>query len=85
MQIAALEIGCHRLLNDRLPITVLGLESLVVNLLEGVKVLVDQAPQIRRMWIAWAIKGRQFEAGQSHEQHATSRLAVGNRQADSWS
>jgi hypothetical protein len=31
------------------------LKAIVVGLLEGVKVLIDQAPQIRRMRIAWPV------------------------------
>ncbi len=53
LQIATLEKGSHRVLDDGTPVTVLGLKAFVVNLLEGVKVLVDQAPQIRRLRIAW--------------------------------
>ena len=52
MQIAALEIGCHRLLNDRSPVAILGLVPLVVNLLKRVKMLVDQTPQIGGLRIA---------------------------------
>jgi len=52
MQIAALEIGCHRLLNDRSPVAILGLVPLVVNLLKRVKMLVDQTPQVGGLRIA---------------------------------
>jgi hypothetical protein len=41
MQIATLEIGCYRLLDDRSPVAILGLVPLVVNLLKRVKMLVD--------------------------------------------
>ncbi len=71
LQIATLEKGCHRLLDDRPPISILGLKAFIVDLLEGVKVFVDQTPQIRRLRITWLIEGRQFGTGQSHEQHAT--------------
>ena len=83
LQIAAPEKGCHGLLDDGPPETVPGLKAFIVDLLKRVKVLVEQMPQIRRVWIAWTIEGRQFETRQSHEQHATSRLTVGNRKADS--
>ena len=72
LQIATLEKCCDGLFDDRPPIAVLGLKAFIVNLLEGVKVLVDQAPQIRRFRITWLVEGRQFGTGQSHEQHATS-------------
>ncbi len=52
MQIAALEIGCHRLFNDRSPVAILGLVLLVVNLLKRVKMLVDQTPQVGGLRIA---------------------------------
>ena len=56
LQIATLEKGCHRTLNDGTPETVLGLKTLVVDLLEGLKVLVDQTPQIGRLRIAWTVE-----------------------------
>ena len=52
---------------------VLGLKAFVVNLLEGVKVLVDQTPQIRRLRIAWTVEGHRFEAGLGHQKHANSQ------------
>jgi len=56
LQIAALEKGCHRLFDDRPPEPVLGLITLVVDLLEGVKVLVERPPQVGGLGIAWPIK-----------------------------
>ena len=44
LQIAALEKSSHRLFDDGPPETILGLIALVVDLLEGVKVLVEQTP-----------------------------------------
>ncbi len=41
LQIATLEKGCHRLLDDWPPIAILGLKAFIVDLLKGVKVLVD--------------------------------------------
>ena len=52
LQIAALEKGGHRLLDDRSPETVLGLITLVVDLLEGVKMLIQQLPQVGCVRIA---------------------------------
>ena len=71
LQIATLEKGCHGLLDNRPPIAVLGLKAFIVDLLEGVKVFVDHAPQIRRFRITWLVERRQFGTGLSHEQHAT--------------
>jgi len=56
MQIATLEIGCHRLLDDRFPVAVLGLVPIVVNLLKRVKMPVDQTPQVGGLRIAWAVE-----------------------------
>ena len=56
LQIATLEKGCHGLLDDRPPIAVLGLKAFIVDLLEGVKVFVDHAPQIRRFRITWLVE-----------------------------
>ena len=81
LQIATPQKGCHGRLDDRPPIAVLGLKAFIVDLLEGVKVLVDQTPQIRRMRISLAVDGQRFETGLSHDQHTTSRLTVENRQA----
>ena len=56
MQIAALEKGRHRLLDDRPPETVLGLIALVVDLKEGVKMFIEQAPQVGGLGVAWAVE-----------------------------
>ena len=48
LQIAALEKRRHRLFDDRPPIAIPGLMTLVADLLEEVKVLIEQPPQIRR-------------------------------------
>jgi hypothetical protein len=55
-QIAALKEGPHRLFDDRSPIAILGLIALVVDLLKGVKVLVEQTPQVAGPGIAWAVE-----------------------------
>ena len=81
MQIAALEIGCHRLFNDRSPVAILGLVLLVVNLLKRVKMLVDQTPQVGGLRIAGAIKNRRFGTRRSHEKNALSSPMVANRTA----
>ena len=81
MQIATLEIGCHRLLDDRSPVAVLGLVPLVVNLLKRVKMLVDQTPQVGGLRIAWAVESRWFGTRRSHEKNALSSPMVANRTA----
>ena len=79
MQIAALEIGCHRLLDDRSPVAVLGLVPLVVNLLKRVKMLVDQTPQVGGLRIPWAVENRRFGTRRCHENSALSSPMVANR------
>ena len=56
LQIAALEKGRHGLLDDRSPETILGLIAMVVDLLEGVQMLIKQAPQVGCLRIAWAVE-----------------------------
>ena len=56
LQIAALEKGRHRLFDDRPPVAILSLITLVVDLLEGVKMLIEQAPQVGGLRIAWAVE-----------------------------
>ena len=58
LHIAALTLkkGGHRLLDDRSPETVLGLIMLVLDLLEGVKMLIQQLPQVGCVRIAWLVE-----------------------------
>ena len=63
MQIPALEKGCDRAVNDGPPEAVFGLESLAVNLPKGLKMPIQQAPQIRGPGIARLIQGQWFETG----------------------
>ena len=86
LQIATFEKGCHRLLDDRPPVAILDLKAFIVDLVEGVKVLVDQTPQIGGLRITWTAERRQLEAGLSHAQHATpdSRSEIAKQTADPW-
>ena len=52
LQIATLHKSCHAALDDWPPVTILGLKAFVVDVLKDLKVLVNQTPQIRRVWIA---------------------------------
>ena len=83
LQISALEKGCNRPLDDRTPVAVLGLKSLVVDLLESVKMLVDQAPQIGGPRIAWPVENWRFGTRHSHEKNAISspRSAIARHRA----
>ena len=66
VQIAALEKGRHGVLDDRPPEAVLGLESLVVDLLEGRKALVHQAPQAGGLRIAWTVQRQGLDTRGGH-------------------
>ena len=66
LQIAALEKGGHRLLDDRPPVAIRRLIALVVDLLEGIKMFVKQAPQVRGLRIACAVERPRLEAGGGH-------------------
>jgi hypothetical protein len=61
VQIAALQEGRHGALDDRPPETILGLKSLVVDLLEGGEMPVQQAPQVGCLRIAWAVEGQRLD------------------------
>jgi len=67
VQIAALEKGGHGAIDNRPPESVLGLITLVVNLLEGREMLIHQSPQRGFPRIAWAVEGQRLEARQRHE------------------
>ena len=56
LQIAALEKGGHRLLDDRPPVPVLVLITLVIDLAEGVKMLIQQLPQVGSVRTAWLVE-----------------------------
>ena len=75
LQISAFEKGCYRFLNNGTPETVLGLKSLVVNLLKEVEMLVEKTPQIRCVRIAWTVKWQRLAARKSHDQAVHRRRA----------
>ena len=62
LQIATLEKGGYRTLDDGPPVAVLGSKAIVVDLLKGVKVLIQQPPQIRRLRIAWTVEQQRIDA-----------------------
>ena len=61
-QITALEKGSHGAVDDRSPEAVLGLKPLIIDLPEGVKMLIDQSPQVGGMGIAWAVQWQRLAA-----------------------
>lgn len=66
LQIAAPQKRGHRLLDDGAPETVLGLIALIVDLLEGVKMLVEQTPQVGGLGIAWAVEKSGLDTSGGH-------------------
>ena len=66
LQIAALEKGRHRLFDDRPPVAIVGLITLVVNLLEGGKMFVKQAPQVGGLGITGAVERQGLDTGGGH-------------------
>jgi hypothetical protein len=88
LEIPALEKGGHRAPDNRAPETVLALKPFVVGLLERVKMLVDQTPQIggtriidHRSALVPVVQYGQFGTRGNHEENALSGSQVGNRQA----
>jgi|GEM_PF-4524618 len=77
LQIAALQEGGHRLLDDRPPESVLGLVAFVVDLLEGVKMLIEQTPQVGGPRIAWGhSQSPRTVVDLISQNHAKRRLCV---------
>ena len=66
VQVAALEEGLHAVLDDRAPEAVLGRKPLVVDLLEGVEVLVQQPPQIGGLRIAGTVQRQRLDTRGRH-------------------
>jgi len=69
LQFTALEKGSHRLLDDWPPVTVLLLKTLVTDLLEGVKMLIEQSPQVGGLGIAWTLERSGLDTGGDHSRN----------------
>ena len=65
----------HAAVDDGSPETVLGLKALVIPLPEGVKMLIDQSPQVGGLGIAWAVQWQRLAAGKRHDQAHPGRAA----------
>ena len=66
LQTAALEKGGHRLLDDRPPVAIPGLIPLVGDPPEGVKMLIEQSPQVGGLRIAWAVERPGLDTSGDH-------------------
>ena len=62
--------------DDRPPVAVLGLEAIVVDLLEGLEMLVQQAPQVGGLRIAWAVEGQRLDTRGRHDGKGTCPARV---------
>jgi len=67
LEISTLEESRNRAVDNRPPVAILGLETLAINLPKGLKMPVQQTPQIRGLGITRLIQGQRFETGQAHE------------------
>ena len=83
VQVAALEKGRHGALDDRPPEAVLGRKPLVVDLLEGLEMLVQQPPQVGGLRIAGAVQRQRLDTRRRHDRKGSSaaREAVLQRAA----
>ena len=71
VQVAALEKGLHAALDDRAPEAVLGRKPLVVDLLEGLEMLVQQPPQVGGLGIAGAVQRQGLDTRGGHDRKGT--------------
>ena len=74
-EIAALQKGSHGLVDDRAPVAVLGLITLVVDLPERLKMFIDQLPQVGGPRIAWLVQRRRLDARCSHEKSGVETMS----------
>jgi hypothetical protein len=66
LQIAALEKGGHRLLDDRHPVAIPGLIAFVGDPPKGVTMLTEQSPQVGGLRIAWAVERPGLDTSGDH-------------------
>jgi hypothetical protein len=71
VQIAALEKGRHRAFDDRAPEAILGRKPLVIDLLEGLEMLVQQPPQVGGLRVAGAAQREGLDARDGHDRKGT--------------
>ena len=76
LEIPTLEKGCHGASYHRAPVAVLGLKPPVVDLLEGLQMLVHQAPQVGGPRIAWLVQRDGLDARCNHEKSGVEACPV---------
>jgi len=75
-QVAAGEKSPHGALDDRPPEAVLGLITLVVDLLEGLEVPIQQAPQFGCLRVAWAVERQRLDTRRCHDRKGNGSVIV---------
>ena len=76
VQVAALEEGRHTALDDRAPEAVPGRKPLVVHLLEGLEMLIQQPPQVGGLRIAGAVQRQGLDTRGDHGRKGTGPIMV---------
>ena len=76
VQVATVEKGRHGALDDRPPEAVLGLKPLVVDLLEGGEMPVQQSPQVGGLRIAGTVEGQRLDRRGRHDRKGTGPVIV---------
>ena len=71
LEIAAPQKGGHGTFHDGPPIAILGRKPLVVDLLEGLEMLVHQTPQIRGLRITWTVQAQRLDTGRRRDEHGS--------------
>ena len=71
MQIAALEEGRYAVFDDGAPEAVLGRKPLVVDLLEGLEMLVQQPPQVGGMGVTGPVQRQRLDTRGGHDRQGT--------------
>lgn len=76
VQVAAPEKGVHRAFDDRAPEAILGRKPLVIDLLEGVKMLIQQPPQIGGLGVTGAVQRQWGDTRGGHDTQGTGPVLV---------
>jgi hypothetical protein len=76
VQVAALQKSLRRALDDRAPETVLGRKPLVIDLLEGLEMLLQQPPQVGGMGVTGAVQRQRLDTRGGHDRQGTGPEVV---------
>ena len=76
LQVAALQKCLHRACDDRVPEAILGRKPLVIDLLEGLEMLLQQPPQVGGLRIAGAVQRQRLNTRGGHDRQGTGPVLV---------